>query len=692
MKKLSWLVLLVLAGSPLIFARPRNTDSANEDSALKRAATDVATTVMLGDSVTELGAAWRFEPGDSPMVNGSPLWAQADFDDSNWTTMDLRPKPGSIDPAFGTLGFVKGWTTQGFHALDGFAWYRLRLKVKDPGQPLWLKMPNDFDDAYQIYANGKYVGEYGRFTPKGVTVYAARAASFPLPPPGPDGTIDLALRFYMTRGTLFYAPDAGGMHQPPTIGLASAVHLLQVVNDDVNLRFYVSTIQESILFLLLIPLVFWGWIKNRGRREYLWLLLALTVALLVDLMLMAGNLTSFLPLAGNTLVLDVILHPLMLPLWIMFWWCWFGVDDHRWIIWATWGLTAVEAGVVLCLRGPISGIDLVSPAAMPHLESALTGLLAAVGFLLLITLWEGFCKNRTEALWAVVPILLLEFSNFSAVLLSRFSIPQEIVVFNVGITFGSAARILMVLVIGVLAARRFLKMRVGEEVARREIHLDLEQAQLLQQRVLVPEMLQSPYYSVESAYHPAQTVGGDFFQTLSRPDGSLLLVIGDVSGKGVSAAMLVAVLVGAIKTKADDSFDPAAMLMTLNSRLVGRSGGHFATCLAAELKPNGTMRIANAGHLPPYMNGREFELEGSLPLGVVRDFKPSVQTIWLNERDRLTFMTDGVVEATNADHQLFGFERALEVSRLTPAAIVEEAKIFGQQDDITVLTVQFVAA
>jgi len=83
---------------------------------------------------------------------------------------------------------------------------------------------------------------------------------------------------------------------------------------------------------------------------------------------------------------------------------------------------------------------------------------------------------------------------------------------------------------------------------------------------------------------------------------------------------------------------------------------------------------------------------GSLPLGVVRDFKPPVQTIWLNERDRLTFMTDGVVEATNAEHQLFGFERALEVRRLTPAAIVEEAQNFGQQDDITVLTVQFVAA
>lgn len=693
MKKLSWLVLLVLASSPLVFAQPRKNNPGIGNGAQQAAITSTpATAVTLNDSVAQLGGVWRFEPGDSPVVSGKPLWAQPSYSDAKWALIDLTPKAGSVDPAYGTLGFVPGWTVQGFPRLHGYAWYRIRLKVKDDGQPLWLKMPNDFDDAYQIYANGQYVGEYGEFGPDGVRVYAARSASFPLPEPGPDGTIDLALRFYMTAGTLFYAPDAGGMHESPAIGLASAIGALQALNDDSNLRFYVSTIQEILLFLVVAPLVLWVWLKNRNKREYFWLLLAMAVALLADVLLMAGNLTSVVPLAGNTFVLDVLLHPLMLPLWIMFWWHWFGVKNHRWIVWATWALTALEMAVLVCLRGPIAGIDLVPASYMPHLSSALTGLLAAIGMLLLITLWEGFQRDKAEALWAAVPILLLEFSSFSSILLSRFSFPQEIIVFNVGISFGSAALILMVLVIGILVARRFLQMRVGEELARRAIDQDLEQAQLLQQRVLVPESLQSEYYSVESAYRPAQTVGGDFFQTLSRPDGSLLVVIGDVSGKGVSAAMLVAVLVGAIKTKADESFDPAAMLMTLNARLVGRSGGHFATCLAAELKPNGTMRIANAGHLPPYMNGREFELEGSLPLGVVRDFKPSVQTVWLNERDRLTFMTDGVVEATNAEHQLFGFERALEVSRLSPEAIVEEAQNFGQQDDITVLTVQFVAA
>jgi serine phosphatase RsbU (regulator of sigma subunit) len=233
---------------------------------------------------------------------------------------------------------------------------------------------------------------------------------------------------------------------------------------------------------------------------------------------------------------------------------------------------------------------------------------------------------------------------------------------------------------------------VGQEVARKAIAQDLEQAQQLQQRVLVPETLISPFFTVETEYRPAQTVGGDFFQTLTKPDGSLLVVIGDVSGKGVSAAMLVAVLVGAIRTRAEDSFDPAAMLTMLNRRLLGRSGDHFATCLAAEILPDGTMSIANAGHLPPYRNGKEMDLEGSLPLGLSSEATSSTQTFTLEPGDHIIFLTDGVVEAMNAASELFGFARAQQISNQPAASIAQQAQSFGQNDDITVLGVEFIGA
>ena len=69
--------------------------------------------ITLGNAVTALDGAWKFSPGDSPLVNGSPVWAQPGFDDAHWASMDLTPKDGAVDLEFGTTGFVPGWTKPG---------------------------------------------------------------------------------------------------------------------------------------------------------------------------------------------------------------------------------------------------------------------------------------------------------------------------------------------------------------------------------------------------------------------------------------------------------------------------------------------------------------------------------------------------------------------------------------------------
>ena len=124
-----------------------------------------------------------------------------------------------------------------------------------------------------------------------------------------------------------------------------------------------------------------------------------------------------------------------------------------------------------------------------------------------------------------------------------------------------------------------------------------------------------PGFSIESAYEPAQQVGGDFFQILPASEGSLLLVIGDVAGKGLPAAMLVSVLVGAIRGVADYTSEPAELLANLNQRLVGRVAGGFSTALAARIFPDGSVVMANAGHLPPYLDGQRGGGSGSLAAG-----------------------------------------------------------------------------
>jgi serine phosphatase RsbU (regulator of sigma subunit) len=231
--------------------------------------------------------------------------------------------------------------------------------------------------------------------------------------------------------------------------------------------------------------------------------------------------------------------------------------------------------------------------------------------------------------------------------------------------------------------------RYSEERSQRQNDLEQEyrSAQELQQ-VLIPDTFPSlPGYSVASVYRPAQEVGGDFFQILPLPEGAALIVIGDVSGKGLPAAMAVALLVGAIRSTAETTSSPAELLAALNRRLYGRLRGGFATCLGLHLDAHGTLTLSNAGHLEPYRNGKEAPLDIGLPLGIVPDASYSESTLRLAPGDTLTLLTDGVVEARNHAGEIFGFERTASISNEPAGVIAHAAKAFGQEDDITVLTV-----
>ena len=209
------------------------------------------------------------------------------------------------------------------------------------------------------------------------------------------------------------------------------------------------------------------------------------------------------------------------------------------------------------------------------------------------------------------------------------------------------------------------------------------------QQVIVPEKGETfPGYVVESVYQPARQVGGDFFQILPAKDDGLVVIVCDVAGKGLPAAMLVSMLVGSIRTAAEDTHEPVVLLRKLHERLVGRALGGFATALAAHIDREGMVTIANAGHLSPYLDGREVELAGALPLGIAESGTFESQRFELRPGSRLTFYSDGVVEAQNKTGELFGFERAKAISTKSAAAIVEAAVKFGQEDDITVVTIE----
>ena len=99
------------------------------------------------------------------------------------------------------------------------------------------------------------------------------------------------------------------------------------------------------------------------------------------------------------------------------------------------------------------------------------------------------------------------------------------------------------------------------------------------------------------------------------------------------------------------------------------------------------MTIANAGHIPPYRNGEELAVTGSLPLGILADGGYEETRVQLAPGDKMTFISDGVVEATNEKRELFGFARAQAISSQSAQDIASAAKTFGQEDDISVLSV-----
>jgi serine phosphatase RsbU (regulator of sigma subunit) len=331
---------------------------------------------------------------------------------------------------------------------------------------------------------------------------------------------------------------------------------------------------------------------------------------------------------------------------------------------------------------------------VPHSISAAFGnvnLAAKLLFLplMLVCIVQGIRKEGLEG-WSVLPAVVLwgvaqfwEELNLLHIHLTWFPL-------GVQITLGDIANLLLAFVIAWLLLRRLL----GRVRRQRLMELDVKQAQEVQ-RVILPEPIATlPGLAIESEYRPAREVGGDFFQILPHPsNGSMLIVAGDVAGKGLQAGMLVALLVGAIRTSANFDPDPLAVLKVLNQRLWGRSHA-AATCLALRIAADGRAMLANAGHLPPYLNGHPVEIEGSLPLGMIEDAEFSVLQFGISEGDHLLLMSDGIAEATDLNGNLFGFERVLDLlhNSASAAAIATAAQNFGQEDDISVISITRTAA
>jgi hypothetical protein len=220
--------------------------------------------------------------------------------------------------------------------------------------------------------------------------------------------------------------------------------------------------------------------------------------------------------------------------------------------------------------------------------------------------------------------------------------------------------------------------------ARAAFAAELHAASTVQQLLLQSASRPTPGFHVDSVYLPASEVGGDFFFVSSAPDGSLTAIVGDVSGKGLTAAMRVAMILGVLS--GETSHEPGTILFGLNNALIAQGLLGFTTACCIRIGLSGEYALANAGHIAPYISGRELDTPPALPLGLIADQSYELVHGQLAPDERLVLMSDGVPEARGATGELYGFERLNDLTLMPALEIAEAARVFGQEDDITVLT------
>ena len=244
-----------------------------------------------------------------------------------------------------------------------------------------------------------------------------------------------------------------------------------------------------------------------------------------------------------------------------------------------------------------------------------------------------------------------------------------------------------------------------EQVRERErTEQELRTAQDIQHTFLPKDVPSLPGWQLVSYYQSAREVGGDFYDFLPFADGRLGIVIGDVTGKGVPAALVMATVHTMLRTAVQGMSAPGEILSRVNNLLAAEiPAGMFVTCFFALLDPQGgRLHYANAGHEAPYrlQNRSATELWATgMPLGLMPEMRYEEHEVIIAPGENLLFYTDGLVEAHNPGREMFGFPRlkTLLEEHAEGASLIRlllsELKSFTgegweQEDDVTMVTLQ----
>ncbi len=574
-------------------------------------------------------------------------------------------------------------------------WYRRHIRLAPGTHGLAITLA-DFGGSYRVFANGIELGGHGRMSNHGEYLIA-RSDTFSIPDSAlpTQSQQDLTIAIHAFVGTVDRAEFTlrDGIAPATTVFLGPANLLYRDQQTYFNTGY-----QESPTFLAL-----WG------------VLLVLAIAL--SLLIRGVPLYPILAvIAGGHLLSRLLLdfaefhyyshtHWLTWPIYLGLIASALGalelartiaaVRRRRWFIAVEVVYVLAQCSLILAALGAVSYlVSAVLTRGAEYLWLAVLSLIVIVGL--------SRRKQDAAIIAGATGLYLFYLALFKALPYLVFDYPVLTHLQHTLLDKVHPGEILnLVVIVAYLTVIIVHTLRIIRE--RATIATEIEAARTMQQLLLARSSEPTPGFLVESAYLPAGEVGGDFFLIAPTPGGGLFAIIGDVSGKGLRAAMRVSMILGVLRR--EPSRSPEIVLCSLNEALLTPTGGPadagFTTACAVQIDAFGHFTIANAGHLSPYLvtfqngpvqNGaqqftsRELITPAALPLGLAPDQIYETLTGQLLPTQRLVLLSDGVAEARSPKGELYGFDRVLPLVLRSAHEIATTALRFGQEDDITVLT------
>lgn len=580
-----------------------------------------------------LDGEWKQQQGDDLR------WAEPAFDDSAWPAIRM-PRAAAPGPL-------------------GFTWFRIHVRIVQlPPQPLYLMIGPLFP-AYEVFANGRSVGSFGGPLGGRAGQILAEPARFALPPPNNADEIVIAIRTY--DANLIDGPQRASVEASRSwIGTRQTVDgvwarwQLDRTRRSLPVLALVVALGLSALFFLSIPLM------RRGSWEYLWLSLWIALVTSRRLVLMIPETIGWTSRLWRG-YFNGLTDNLSELITIFFWASLFRQRPS----WVAWSLLVLETVAEWAGSARYKPVVMLSMAGI-YLDFS----------------WRRYRRRNAsdESMWPLhVGFLLYWAPTVVYNLIHLGGEPDTPTVADIAVRSSTLAFVFaMAMILNQRSART--------ESAQQRLQQEIKAAAEIQSLLLPAASLSNAAVAIQTVSLPASDVGGDFYQALPFPDGSSVAIIGDVSGKGLRAAMIVSVAIGAIRRTGSSS--PSAILRDLNEALVGRAAGGFTTCCCVRCEPGGRVTIANAGHPAPYLEGREMPVDCGLPLGISEEAEYQETVFQVESFEQIVLVSDGVIEAANSNGELLGFDRTRDISTKSAQEIADAARAWGQNDDITVVTVR----